>query len=480
MVGITGLGSNIDIDSIVTALVNAEKAPKEAQLSRLEKATTEKFTAVGQLKGAISEFQTALKDLNSADLFTKRTAVSSNTTLASVSATTKATSGSYQVTVERLATSSKVATGTFASGATAASAGMLTVKLGPDDRGVDVQVAAGATLSEIRDTLNTALKGKGISANLVSNPSDGSSRLVLSSNTTGEGKDVYVQASAGLEAFRIGDFADNDPATKPSATLSALDSTSSTSSGYLTQAQDASFTVDGLTLNSATNSVSNAISEVTLNLASADPGKKFTVTVDLDKSGVKTNIKKFVDAYNKLMETTKGLTTVVSVGEGKEPVTGALVGDATVRTLLSTVRNELVKSAGQDGGINILADLGITTQQDGSLKVDDTKLDKALTSNYGSVASFFTGDDGLMNRLNNKLTGYTDTDGILEQRLDGLQSSLDSVDDQRTKLNLRIEQIQTRLYAQYNAMDSLIANLNQTSSRLDQALQNLPGVAKKS
>jgi flagellar hook-associated protein 2 len=478
MAGITGLGSNINIDNIVKALVDAEKAPKEAQLNRLEKAATSKFSAVGQLKSAISEFQTALKDLNSADLFAKRSATSSNTALATVSATNKASSGTYQLTVERLASASKVGTATFAQGSTAAAAGTLTVKLGPNDRGVDVQVAAGATLSEVRDSINTALKDKGVSANIVSNPADGSSRLVLSSKTTGAGKDIYVQASAGLEAFRIGNFADNDPASIPTGNLAALDSANASSSGYISQAQDAEFTIDGLKLNSATNTVSNAISEVTLNLASAEPGKKFTVTVDQDTASVKGNIKKFVDSYNKLISVTKSLTSVTSAGEGNAPVTGALLGDTSVRSLLSTVRNELVTPSGQDG-ISILSDLGITTQKDGTLSIDDKKLDKALSTQYESVAGFFTGDTGLTSRLSKKLDAYSGTGGILSQRQEGLQDTLNSVKDDRAKLSLRIEQVQKRLYSQYNAMDSLIASLTQTSDRIAQALSNLPGVVKK-
>ncbi|BAN49742.1 flagellar filament capping protein FliD [Metapseudomonas resinovorans] len=480
MAGVTGLGSNINIDSIVKALVDAERAPKDAQLARVEKSATSKFSAVGQLKSAISDFQTALKDLNSADLFAKRSAKSSNTDLATVTATNKASAGTYQLTVEKLAAASKVGTASFAKGETAAAAGTLTVKLGPDDRGVDVQVAAGASLSEIRDSLNTALKDKGVSANIVSNPADGSSRLVLSSNTTGAGKDIYVQTSAGLEDFRIGQFADNNAASKPTGALAALDGASATSSGYITQAQDAEFTIDGLSLRSSSNTVSDAISDVTLNLVSAEPGKKFTVTVAEDTSSVKGNIKKFVDAYNKMIGVTKTLTAVTSVGESSAPVTGALVGDATVRSLLSTVRNELVNPSGQGGGISILSDLGITTQKDGTLKIDDTKLDKALSTQYESVAGFFTGENGLTSRLNGKLDVYTQAGGILSQRQDGLQSTLDSVKDQRTKLDERIAKVQTRLYAQYNAMDSLIANLNTTGDRLIQAISNLPGVVKQS
>lgn len=478
MAGITGIGSGMDIDSIVTALVNAEKAPKEAQLARLEKATTEKFSAIGQFKSAIGEFQAALKDLNSATLFEKRTASSSNATLATATATKSAVSGNYQLTVESLATASKVATKAVADDYVAGGNGSLTIKLGADDAGVSVNVAAGDSLTKIRDSINAALGSKGISANIVRNPSDGASRLVLSGKETGDGQDIYIESStAALDDFKVGSIDYSDPAN-PVGSIASLDTASSSSSGFITQAKDAVFTIDGLSLKSASNTVSDAIPEVTLNLLSAEPGKKFSVTVDQDRAGVKSNIKKFVDAYNKMMGVSKSLTSVVSAGEGKAPVAGALVGDSSVRSLIGTVRNELVRPAEQDG-IRILADLGITTQNDGTLKIDDTKLDKALSENFESVAGFFTGDTGLMNRLNGKVGGFTQAGGILEKRLSGLQETLTSVDKQRESLTLRVQQIQTRLYKQFNAMDSLVGQLNQTSDRLAQALSNLPGVVKK-
>jgi flagellar hook-associated protein 2 len=203
MVGITGIGSGIDINSIVGALVNAEKAPKEAQLARLEKASTTKFSALGQLKSALSEFQTAMKDLNSLALFEKRTATSSNTAALTATAGTSALTGSFQLTVERLASSSKVATAALASSYTAPADGVLTVKLGAADVGVEVTIASGDTLEQIRDKLNTSLKDQGITANIVNNPADGTSRLVLSAEETGAGKDIIISADAALSDLAV-------------------------------------------------------------------------------------------------------------------------------------------------------------------------------------------------------------------------------------------------------------------------------------
>ncbi|WP_296217188.1 flagellar filament capping protein FliD [Pseudomonas sp. UBA2684] len=461
---ITGIGSGIDIDSIVGALVNAEKAPKEAQLARLEKASTTKFSALGQLKGALSEFQTAMKDLNSLALFEKRTATSSNTSALTASASKTALAGSYQLTVERLASSSKVATAALASDFSASADGKLTVKLGTADVGVEVDIATDDTLVNIRDKLNTALADKGITANIVNNPSDGKSRLVLTAKDTGTGKDISIETA--------------DPALAALAVDGGSQSLGD-GAGYLQQAADAEFTIDGLPLKSPSNTVEGAIPDVTFSLlGKTEADKPLTVTVGQDKSGVTANIKKFVDAYNKLIATTSQLTNVTQVGEGKAPVVGGLVGDATVRNLLSGMRNELVNPSDQ-GGVRVLADLGISTQKDGTLKIDDDKLKIALEDNFDAVGTFFTGDNGLMSRVDKRIGGFIQAGGVLEQRMTGLQSTLTDIDTQRETLARRVEMMQTRLFAQFNAMDALVGQLNQTSERLTQSLANLPGFVRK-
>lgn len=466
MAGVTGIGSGIDINSIVGALVSAEKAPKEAQLARLEKASTTKFSALGTLKGALSEFQAAMKGLNSQALFEKRTATSSNTSAVSASAEKTALSGTYQLAVKQLATSSRVATGAIASTYTASTDGQLTVKLGAaDTAGVSVDIDTGDTLEQIRDKLNTSLKGKGISANIVNNPADGTSRLVLNAKDTGAGKDIVITAAAGLEALAV------DGAVKAGAS----------SAGYLGDpTQSAIFSIDGLEQISATNSLKDVIPGVTFSLLSkTETDKPLTLTVGQDKVGVTANIKKFVDAYNKLIKTSSELTSVTQVGEGKPPVVGGLVGDATVRTLLSGVRNELVNPVGEEG-IRVLADLGITTQKDGSLKIDDAKLGAAIADNFDAVGSFFTGDNGLMSRVDKRISGFIQTGGVLEQRMKGLTGTLADIDKQKEALTRRVSQVQARLFAQFNAMDTLVGNLNATSDRLTQALGSLPGVVKQS
>lgn len=473
MAGISGIGSGIDIDSIVGAMVNAQKAPKEAQLARLEKATTTRFSALGQLKGALSELQGALKGLNDAALFQKRSVTSADTSRLTASATKDAAAGSYQVQVKSLASSSKVASASVAGAANATfNAGQLTVSVGGAALEV-VDIDQGAKLQDIASAINTKLGSQGIAATVVSDPDTGAARLVLSSDKTGDDQIVTLQASAPSAAG----------ATFELDTLDVSDAVSSLASagsgaGFISEAKNAEIEIDGIALRPTSNTVSDAISGVTLNLLKAEVGVNTKVTVAEDKSSVTAGLKKFVENYNKLIATTNQLTAVVQVGEGKPPVAGGLVGDSSVRTVLSGLRSELVEYADQEG-VRVLADLGITTQKDGTLKVDDTKLNTALSENYDSVASFLTGDTGLMARLDARVDGYVKSGGVLEQRMSGLQSTLKSVDEQRIELTRRIDQIQSRLYTQYQAMDSLVSQLNQTSERLAQSLASLPGFVRK-
>lgn len=483
MAGVTGVGSGIDIDSIVKSMVAAERAPKETQLANLEKKTTTQITAIGALKSAISEFQTALGGLNKPELFQARSATSSKADQVAVTASTKAGAGSYQVEVKSLATSSKVALQPFPNTAEAPATfggGTLTFKIGDKNLSVVVD-EANNTLAGIRDAINVGGKDIGLTATIVTD--DAGARLVLSSASTGAGEDITVEGkttNAGLgsrllEALSFdGSIAEPDPSDEAAMALYREGPMT------LSKAQSAQISVDGLLITSKTNKVEGAIEGVTLDLkAKTIANEPLTVTVAEDKAGVKKQIQSFVDSYNKLIGVINAQTKVTSVGEGKAPVTGALVGDATARTLLNTIRNELVNVQG-DGALRALTDIGITTQKDGTLAIDSAKLDKAMASNFGELSGLFTGDKGLASRLDAKLKPYTETGGILEQRNKAMTETIAKIDDQKETLTRRITSLQERLYKQFNAMDLLVGQLSNTSSSLLASLENLPWAASNS
>ncbi len=480
MAGVTGIGSGLDIDSIVAGMVAAERAPKETQLANLEKKTTTQITAVGALKGAISDFQTALAALNKPELFQARSATSSKSDLVGVTATTTAGAGSYQLEVKSLASSSKVALAAipntaeaparFTSGTFEVSLGVPGIPPAPNTKeSFSVTIDENNnTLAGVRDAINTAGKDMGVSATIVRD--EYGSRLVLSSSKTGAGRDITVTATGADEPGLIG--------------LSALNFTGTSGTGkdarVLTSAQSAELYVDGLKVISETNKVDGAIEGITLDLkAKTVANEPLTIAVAEDKAGVKKQIQSFVDSYNKLIGVINAQTKVTSVGEGKAPVTGALVGDATARTLLNTIRNELVNVQG-DGALRALTDIGITTQKDGTLAIDSAKLDKAMASNFGELAGLFTGDKGLASRLDAKLKPYTETGGILEQRNKAMTETITKIDDQKEALTRRLASLQERLYKQFNAMDLLVGQLSNTSSSLLASLENLPWAASNS
>jgi len=480
MAGVTGIGSGIDIDSIVAGMVAAERAPKESQLATLEKKTTTQITAIGALKGAISEFQTALGALNKPDLFQARSASSSKSDLVGVTAGTTAGAGGYQVEVKSLASSSKVALAAVSNTADAPARfakGALQISLGvpgdpPSSESFSVNIDdSNNTLSGMRDAINAAGKDMGVSATIVTD--EHGSRLVLSSTKTGAGRDITVSAT------------DAGPLESGQLSLSTLafdGSASGTGAGprILSTAQSAELYVDGLKVVSESNKVSGAIDGVTLDLKAKTPvGEPLTISVSEDKAGVKKQIQSFVDSYNKLIGVINAQTKVTSVGEDKAPVTGALVGDATARSLLNTIRNELVNVQG-DGAIRALTDIGITTQKDGTLAIDSTKLDKAMANNFAELPALFTGEQGLATRLDNKLKPYTETGGILEQRNKAMTETISKIDDQKEDLTRRIASLQERLYKQFNAMDTLVGQLTNTSNSLLASLENLPWAASNS
>lgn len=487
MAGITGLGSGIKIDEIVTALVNAERAPKTNQLDNLEKQTTTRISALGSLTGALNTFKTAIDALNKPALFESRTASSSSSSVLKATASTTASAGTYSVQVQQLAASSKVALQSV-SGGTAATfnSGTLEISAGTSSISVDI-TEANNTLAGMRDAINEAGKDSGISAAIITD--DSGSRLVLSSTKTGAGNDIQVAVTE--DGVTTGDNALTSQAFTPTVDPGNADaflkpSSDTGAGGVITQAQSAKLTIDGLQLMRDSNKIEDALEGVTIDLVSAQSatdltdGKTISLTVGVDKTSVKSNLQKFVDAYNALMSTAGQLTAVVKVDGSNEPVTGPLVGDSTVRSVLSGLRNEIVKmTGGGESSIKALANLGITTGKDGKLSLDDTKLTEALDSNFDQVGGYLTGDDGLMGRLSGFVSDYVATDGVLKQRSDALQSTKMNIDKQREALDKRVESLQTRLYAQYNAMDSLVGQLSRTSESLGSMLANLPGFVKK-
>ncbi|WP_263261033.1 flagellar filament capping protein FliD [Pseudomonas sp. RIT-PI-S] len=451
---VSGVGSGINTAAIVTALVNASSSPKQTQITKQETATNTTLSGIGTLKSALAAFQTAAAALNTTNTFMGLTATSSNESVAKVTSDNTASTGSYSLLVGNIATASKVSSKLFTSGSTTAiSSGTLNITQGSNS--YSVTVGSGATLSSVRDSINSSLTSSGISANIVTDSTG--SRLVLTSTTTGAGSDI---STSGISELTIDGTAH-------------LNSSDATSAGYITaRPVDASYSVDGLAMTSSSNTVT-AVSGLTLTLtgASASATTPTTIGVSADSDTLKKSVQSFVDAYNTMMTVINNQTKVTSTGattstdSSGTTTAAALTGDSMVRKLVSQIHEVLTKESTTSGSLSVLSQLGVgTNSTTGLLSLDDTKWTSAMKTQYGNVASLFTGDNGIITRMDTILDDYTETGGILETRQKTLNAKLSDLDDQQDALDRRTEALQATLTAKYTLMDTLVAQLNSTSS----------------
>jgi len=438
-----GLGSGLDTTAIVKALVDAEKTPKQNQIDRQTKVNTASISAIGSLKSALATYKTALEKLGSttSPQFIAYSATSSDEKTIKATAGATAVNGSYSITVENLATASKVASQRFTGSTDPISQGTLVVSQNGTD--YNVEIGAGATLQSVRDSINSTLTTKGITANIIN---DGSgSRLVLTSTTTGAGSDISVGGISEL-------------------TIDGTNKMAGTGAGFISGlAEDAKFTVDGMSLTSKSNKVDNAVSGMTFELV-AENATPTTVTVATNNDGLKKSVQSFVDAYNALVTTINSFSQTPKNADGTLGTAPALAGDSMVRGMLSALRNELVVPNGNGNGtLKVLSQLGINTvQSTGLLELDSTKLTAALDTQKlgGEIQSMFSGDDGLANRMTKALEPYTATDGLLADRSKILESAKKNLSMQQSSLDARITAMTASLTKKYNTMDTLVGQLN--------------------
>ncbi|TWC16168.1 MULTISPECIES: flagellar filament capping protein FliD [unclassified Pseudomonas] len=467
-----GLGSGLDTTAIVKVLVDSDKAAKQGQITRATTANTNSISGVGTLKSLLASFKAAMTSLSSTTTpqFAGFAATSSATSYVTATASNTAVAGNYTVKVDNIATSSKVTSAAFADGTTSAiPTGTLTIA----QNGVNynLNVASGATLQSVRDSINadTSLKTAGISANIVTDSFG--SRLVLGSSTTGAGSDISVSGIAGLEI---------DGTNVVGAGGAALTATSAGAIGAI--ATDAKFSIDGMALTSKSNTVDKAISGLTLNLVAGGTNATSTVTVAPNNDGLKASIQKFVDAYNAIATNITALTKPSLDADGNPTVAAKMTGDALPRSILATIRGPLSETGAGDK-LTVLAQLGITTNQTtGALDFNTTKFNTAMNDKKlsGEVQTMFTGTNGLLERMTNAIDPYTKTGGILDQRTTALNKTQTRLTNDQAALDRRVETLTAVLTKKYNDMDALVGKLKATASNITSMFEAISAQQKNS
>ena len=453
----TGIGSGLDIAGIVQSLVAAEGQPVELRIGQNEAKAQSKLSAFGSLKATLSDFRDKLDAMKDANSFLARAASSGNEDVFTAITTSTALPAQYDVEVVQLAQSQKLTSGAFLDADTAVGTGDLVLSLGAESTTIEI-TSENNTLAGIRDAINATLDNPGVSATIVN--ADSGSYLILTGDKTGEANAITLTQSGGDGGLSALEY-------DPGNGLAALTETAA--------AQDALIRIDGLDVASSSNSIEGAIQGVTIDLLSATPGSTSKLIVENDESAARSLVEDFVASYNALVNTLDSLTDYNVESEIAAP----LLGDASVRTIRDQVRREL-SSVVQDENspFSSLSDIGIETELDGTLTIDDTALDTALNDEFVKFGQLFSATDGFAVRLFDMTDSFLSEDGIVESRSSGLQSQIDDLSDQREALNERLAALETRLLRQFNALDSLLAQLSSTSNFLAQQLTNLPGAER--
>lgn len=440
MISAPGVGSGLDVNSIVTQLMEIERQP----LNRLEsdkRGLEAQLSAFGRLKSALTTFQDALDDLKSLDAFEVYKAESSDETAFTATANSSAATGFNDIQVVRLAEAHKMGSVSIPdTGTTALGSGgdQMTITVNGTSFSVD---GGGMTLSQLRDAINDAPDNVGVSATIISENS-GSHRLVLTSTETGNENAMSLSFTGSLGAD-LGLTDINVPTDL-----------------------DAELLVDGLyTITRSSNTIDDAIAGITLNLLGETAGN-VQLNVSRDTDSVTESVQAFVDAFNELKTTFDSLA-----GEGDD-----LEADSTLRSIENQVQGIFnTVPSGLTTSFSYLSEVGVSFQRDGTLSLDSDDLESAINADFAGMAELFAHDDqGYLFRLDGLIDRFVQAEGLIDVRQDGLNSRIDVTEQRIADMEYRLEIREQRLRNQFTLLDTLMGELQSTSAFLSQQLAALP------
>jgi flagellar hook-associated protein 2 len=450
-----GIGSGLDVNGIVSQLMALERRP----IQQLESASSRyqtQLSAFGKLQSAMTTLRDAARKLSEASNWSPSTVVSA--VPLAVSATSSGTTppGSYSVSVTRLAAAQTLSSSNTYSAATdSVGDGSLSIELGSWDAGqtaftakagatpVTVTIPPGAsTLADVRDAINRA--GAGVSASIVNDATG--ARLALRSTTTGAANGFRISVSEGATPG-LSALAFDPPAgvTGMTQTLAAA---------------NAEANINGVAVSSATNTLSDVLDGLTIKLGQVTTNP-VEVTADRDTATIRKSITDFATAYNDLVKLSREQTRYDEATQNA----GVLQGDRSAVGLLSQLRSLVGSNSGASTSFSRLANVGLEPQSDGTLKVNDSRLDGAL-SRIGELQTFFsrneagTTQDGFGVLLRDFGDGTLGADGVLTTRQSGLKERISRNTDSIAQLEDRLALVERRLRDRYTRLDSSMAQLS--------------------
>lgn len=431
--GITigGIGT-LPIEDLIYAQLYSERLPKETQWKRQEDQNTALIAAYRETQTSVNKLRTAAEKLDSARELNKTTVSAGDDKILSASVNGTTASGNYEFEVTQMAQIGRDKV-TFDGNDNATQGQTLTIGYGKDK--FDITVAAGSSLEDIAAQINGDKNNPGVKAAVVREDGDQYS-LVISGKDTGAENAVSVTSTA-----------------------------SSTHVSALQPAQDAQLKMGSLTFSSKNNKFDNIIDGISVE---AKQVGKTTVSVKPDSDGMKEAVKSFVAAYNELVDTIdkhSKATDVTDADGKKRKKPGALGGDSMTRGMMSQLRN----SMGQVYDGKTLSMLGIKTDRQGKLEIDDEKLTKAINEDPESISTVFLGADGksgLMQSVTTNLKDFKTSGGNFTTRIDRLEQEQKKIGQDREDLDARLKVREQSLRDYYAKMDKMISSMQQTQNML--------------
>ena len=445
-----GIGSGLDVNSIVSQLMALERRPLDQLASRKSQINAQ-VSAFGTLKSALSTFASAMAAMRDVSKFQPYAASTSNDTRVKASVGEGASPGRFTIVVPQLAQNHKLRSGVFTPDGVVGT-GTLNFTVGTESFSVTID-AAHNTLEGIRDAINGATGNSKVTASVI-NGTIGTSTgsiLTLTANESGLANQI---------AFTVA--SDDDGNATDGAGLSSL-AFGTRRLVQQTAAADARMTIDGtITVNSPSNDVSNAVDGVTFHLIAQHATNSAVITVGRDDTAITKAAQDYAKAYNDLKDTIAKLRQ------------GELASDSVLRSVESTLSSVLQTGASVGGNFAYLTEVGVSLDRFGKMQVDAGRLAEALGNNPSAVIGLFThATEGFPARLKAAAEALTRSDGLIAGREEGLNSRVRTMDSQRSQIERRLEMTEARLRAQFSALDSLVSQMQSTSAFLAQRLAAL-------
>jgi len=464
-----GIGSGLDVNSIISSLMAVESQPLTALQSKATTLQTD-LSAFGQVQSLVSSLQDAAKTLMDPNSFNLTNTGSTNSSSVSATTTNGAVPGAYSVSVSSLSAGQSIVspTGQYTDGTSVVGTGSLTIQLGSwsadhstftPGTGAAVTIPIGAssdTLAGVAAAINSA--NAGVSATVVSDASGG--RLALQSNTTGT-----------ANGFRIS-VADADGNNSDASGLSRLAYDPQNGAGQMTLAQaaaNAQATINGISVTSASNTLSSVIGGVTFNLGQTTT-QPVTINVTPNTTAIQTDVTGFVSAFN-------ALNTFLVTETKYDPTTNTaapLQGDSTAVSIQNQMHNLISQMTGASSTFSTLSSLGIQLQTDGSLQLNSTTFNSALTNlaeltkALSNVDATTASNNGFGAVFSNWADSLLTTGGTLPGKTAAIQSSITSNQKDQATMNTELAATQARLQAQYTALDATMSQANALAAYVQQ------------